>query len=91
MSYGLEFTDPARSDLRQLEPWLQEETLDEIDLLTGHPPVKSRRTGDRVCDFVRRRENRTYYVFITIWPDERKNVLRIQRIGLHVRSDDPSQ
>lgn len=60
MSYALELTEPARADLRQFELWLQEETLDEIDLLATSPPRTARRTGDLVKDFVRHREGRTF-------------------------------
>jgi hypothetical protein len=88
VSYALELTEPSRSDLRHLEFWLQEETLDEIELLAAHPPAKSRRTGDWVRDFVRRRGGKTFYVFITSWPDHNAQVVRIKRIGLYVRPDE---
>ena len=31
MSYGLKFTDRGLDDLKRMEFWLQEETLDELD------------------------------------------------------------
>lgn len=38
MSYALELTEPAINDLRQLETWLQEDALDEIELMLVNPP-----------------------------------------------------
>lgn len=40
-----------------------------------------------VHDFVRLRGNQTFYVFVTLWPDVGRRVLRVKSIGVHVRTD----
>ena len=85
MSYALEFTDPAREDFQRLDLWLQEETLDELDLLAANPPARRTRVGDLVHDFVRRQGDATVYVFVTVWPDIANRLLRVKAIGVYVR------
>ena len=86
MSYALQITEPAQVGLRSLESWLQEETLDELDRLAANPGIlPRRRLGDVVHDFVRERAGVTYYVFLTIYPDEDKKVLRLDGVGVHAR------
>ena len=65
MSYALELTEPALDDLIRLDVWLQEETLDELDRLALDPPIRRRRIGDFVHDFVRRGSGGISYVFVT--------------------------
>ena len=86
MSYALAFTDRALDDLRGLELWLQEETLDELDELAANPPAVSRRRhlAAVVHDFVRERSGKRYYVFLTLGPDESSKQLRIMELGLYV-------
>lgn len=81
MSYAYQLSERALAGLRRMEPWLQEETLDELDRLTADPP-KGRRIGEAiVCDFVRDRGPHRFYVFITLFPDLTTQVLRISEIG----------
>jgi hypothetical protein len=49
-----------------LEPWLQEETLDEIDAAAADPVVvrDPRRDDEQVYDFTREREGKLVYVFL---------------------------
>lgn len=85
MSYALEITDPAMDDLRRLAVWLQEETH-EMDSLAMNPPER-RRGGDIVYDFVRVRENETFYIFLTIRLDSTTQTLRVQSVGQFIRRD----
>lgn len=39
MSYSFRIAGDALADLRTLEPWLQEEVLDELDVLAGNPQL----------------------------------------------------
>jgi hypothetical protein len=84
VSYALRFADKAIVGLQALEPWLQEETLDEIDRLVDAPPtILRRRTGSYVLDVVRDRGSNRFYVFVTVFR-ESPQVLQISEIGHHV-------
>lgn len=86
MSYAYQFAEPAVPQLRQLDSWLAEETLDELELLASEahiPPMRSS-TGF-VHDFVRMRAGKTYYVFLTILPDEAQRYLRVTSVGSFVK------
>jgi len=87
VGYGLELTDPARDGLRELDLWLQEETLDELDALAATPPPRRRRVGGFIHDFVRSHEGSIYYVFVTAYRDDSNQVLRIDSIGRFVRRE----
>ena len=87
MSYALELADPAREALARLDTWLAEETLDEIDQLAARPPVRKTRTGTTVHDFVRVKDRSRYYVFLTVYPDEVGQTLRVESIGHFVRQE----
>jgi hypothetical protein len=39
VSYSLAIAGDARADLRTLEPWLQEEVLDELEIIAQDPTV----------------------------------------------------
>ena len=85
MSYALELADPAREGLGRLDIWLAEDTLDELELLTANPPKRRTRIGPVVYDFVRVHGESTFYVFVTLFPDEIREVLRVESIGHFVR------
>ena len=85
MSYVLAFTDRALDDLRGLDIWLQEETLDELDRLAETPPLPRRRhLGAVVHDIVRERNECRYYVFISLLPDAATNELRVIELGFFI-------
>ena len=87
MSYALEFNERALQGLRTMDPWLQEETLDELEELAAHPPSPRRRhLGSAVHDFVRHQGSSAFYVFVTFTPDPTSAVVRVNDIGLHIRS-----
>ena len=86
MSYAYQFTEPAVPQLQQLDSWLAEETLDELELLASKgyvPPMRSP-TGF-VHDFVRVRGGKTFYVFLTIVPDPGQRCLRVTSVGSYVK------
>lgn len=86
MSYAYAFGEEAMAQFRRLDPWLAEETLDELDLLLKDPPLSRRRiAGGFVHDFVRQRTSDVVYVFLTIAPDTRRKILNIRSIGVYSR------
>ena len=86
MSYDLEFTDRAIADLRRLESWLAEETLDELERLVQAPPKPRRRhLAGIVYDFVREREKRLHYVFVTVEVKPVRNLIKVSEIGSYAR------
>ena len=81
-----EFTEPALLQFQQLESWLAEETLDELETLSANLTVtRQRSTTGFIHDFVRLRENRKIYVFLTIAPQDKNERLVVTNVGLHIR------
>ena len=86
MSYAPAFTEQARADLRRMEPWLQEETLDELESLAANPPTpRHRHLAASVYDFVRERGGVRFYVSLTVAVDAKAQVLTVTEIGLYAR------
>ena len=82
MSYNYELTDRAWADFKNLDLWLQEETLDELEIVAANPSMlRVRLYRNAVHDFVRIHAGRQFYVFITIFPDARSSRLLIREIG----------
>jgi hypothetical protein len=86
VGFEYEFTEPALRQFQQLEPWLGEDTIDELESLAAAPAVDRlwSPTGF-VHDFVRTQGSATNYVFLTILPDVAANKLRITSVGLYTR------
>jgi hypothetical protein len=86
VSYTYDLADHALTQFRALDPWLAEEVLDEMEILAHEEPSNLRRSsGGFVHDFVRQHGADSVYVFLTVIPDTRNQVLRIANIGLYVR------
>jgi hypothetical protein len=86
VSYALKFTERALAGMQRLDPWLQEEILDELDRLAAEPPAPQRRLGGAaVHDFTRDRGQNRHYVFITLLPNKTTQVLGVSEIGSFVR------
>jgi hypothetical protein len=90
MSYVLRFSPGALRKLAELDPWLQEEALDEIELLANRPAqlIRRGRLPGYVHDFVRTREGIKHYVFIHLDRDDAAQRLGIRTIG-HVTALEP--
>jgi hypothetical protein len=87
-NWVLAFNEQARAALLRLEPWLQEEVLDELDRL-AHNPGHLRRAGASpasVADFTRDHEGRRHYVFLSIELDPAAKTLGLIDIGHHDRA-----
>jgi hypothetical protein len=86
VSYAYEFTEPALKQFQQLDSWLGEETLDELETLAANPPQnRLRSTTGFVYDFVRIRGVETIYVFLTIVPNIAAHQLSVTNVGVFVR------
>ena len=88
MSYAYEFSRRALTQFQALEPWIAEETLDELERLISQPPIPlpNKAPGGFVHDFVRQRGAQTVYVFLTFQLFPRRELLRITTLGTHIRS-----
>ena len=88
MSLGVAFNDDALRSFREIDIWLQEETLDDLEELGQHPERLRPRLdlSTSVYDLVRRRDKRVDYVFLIVDRDDEAGVLRILRLGHVVRS-----
>jgi hypothetical protein len=86
VSYAYEFTKRALAQFQQLDPWLGEELLDELEGLVTCRPAHSFRTPNGfVHDFVHEHATGLCHVFLTILPDVRREVLRVTSVGIYVR------
>src|SRR5258708_4966306 len=82
VSNTYELTDRAWADFKKLDIWLQEETLDEIEIVAANPSsLKARLQRNAVHDFVRVHGGRQYYVFVTIVSDASAGRFLIKEIG----------
>ena len=83
MSWGLRLAGDAIADLRDLEIWLQEEVLDELDRLIDDPAMLSQRrtTPTVVFDFTRDRAGDRHYVFVRLNVDEARHQVRVLGIS----------
>lgn len=90
MSYVYELNDDARTNLRQLDPWVAEQVLDELETMIASPGARLRTAGGFVYDFVRERNQQRIYVFLTVEHDPARSMLRITSIGSHARPLSPT-
>lgn len=82
MSYVYELNDDARTNLRQLDPWVAEQVLDELETLVAvQSEERPRTTGGFVYDFIRDTNQQRIYIFLTVEHDPARNLLRITSIG----------
>ena len=77
MSYALAIAGDARPDLRALDPWLQEELLDELDVLAADPTVLPNPPpgSDILYGFCRVSGSTKYYVVVTLSRDDTTRTL----------------
>jgi hypothetical protein len=87
VSYAWEFTDRAVRNFRALEPWLQEETLDEIDSAAADPVVERdpRRDDEQVYDFIREHEGKLVYVFYVASANPLTRIFKVASMGTYSR------
>jgi hypothetical protein len=89
VSFTLALGDEAIEGLHALEIWLQEETLDELELLASNPPARRRgHTTAAVHDFKRERRGVTYYVFLTYRLNATTHVIHVRTIGFCTTTPD---
>jgi hypothetical protein len=85
VSYSLRVVPDAQSALVSLDPTLQEETLDEIELRLLHPDRLVPRAGESliIFDFTRIISDRTHYVFLTLRADHGARMQKELDLGPH--------
>ena len=84
MSYALVIAGDARSDLAAMEIWLQEEVWDALDLLTANPTALVPAISESIAtySFNRIRDGTTYFVTITIVPNDLAMVLTVLGVSV---------
>jgi hypothetical protein len=87
MPYALAFGERPVRQLRELDVWLQEEVLDELEALASNPQRLIFRaiSPGAVHDFTRRGPAGTYYLFLTVERDDQSQVIEVLDIGHHFR------
>ena len=89
MSFGYapKFSDRPSAEWHALEPWLQEEVLDEVDRLLESlpaPSVSQRLNPEEVVyDSARTAAGVQHYLFITTTLDVGARVMWVVRVGHH--------
>ena len=87
MSYALVLSDNAIRSLREIEVWLAEETLDELEALADVPErIQSSVSATSVFDFTRERGSLIHYVFLVVRADKRAKLLQVEAIGHYARA-----
>ena len=87
MSYVLVLSDNAVQALRQLDVWLAEETLDELEGLADVPErLDNSASATSVYDFTRIRGDVIHYIFLVLRPEKTSETLQVQAIGHYSRS-----
>jgi hypothetical protein len=83
VNYTYSVADEYQRAFSALPIWLQEQTLDELELLLDHPEQLIVRGGDglAVHDFVRKTGNTSHLVFLTVRPDPAAGTLALLRLG----------
>ena len=87
-NWALAFNEQSRAALRSLDPWLQEEILDELDRLSVNPGQLRRGGASPVCiaDLTRDQELRRHYVFLSIEINASNLTLEVVDIGHYSRA-----
>jgi hypothetical protein len=86
VSYTLRLAADAIVDLRELDPWLQEETLDELETLLADPAqLRTDHHGEAVHDFDRRLGDTRHVIFIRLHRDSARQLLSVLAIIDHKR------
>ena len=85
MPYALAFGERPIRQLRELDVWLQEEVLDELEVLASNPQRLIFRaiSPGAVHDFIRHGPAGTYYLFLTVERDDQREVIDVLDIGHH--------
>lgn len=89
MSWGLRLAGDARADLKELDVWLQEEAIDELERVVVDPPSLLRRKGPGrvVHDIELEHDGERHLVFLTLYLEDDRRVLRVLGIYHHLRRD----
>lgn len=87
MPYAWQMAGDALADLRELEPWLQEEVLDEFDRVSSHTRIlRIDVRGFAIHDFERLYDGRSHVVFISLHIDHVRQVASMLGIADHIRA-----
>ena len=86
MSYSFAIAGDARADLRALDPWLQEEILDELESLAADPSLLATTEpgGDLVYAFSRVTGGAKHYVSLTLTRNDVNQTLTV--LGIFLRT-----
>jgi hypothetical protein len=88
VSYAWRLTGDARADLRELEPQLQEEVIDQIDALTEAPESMIVDEDDCVVVEVERHSSgMLHLLFIRLHRDDGRELITVLGIGDHAEPE----
>jgi hypothetical protein len=78
VSYALETAGDASADLRDLEPWLGEEFLDELDKLIKDPSIlRVYPDGIAIHEFERIKSEIRHIVFMKLRVDHQRKIVTL--------------
>jgi len=79
-------SDNAIQGLREIDVWLAEEALDELESLADVPEkLDNTASATTVYDFTRERGPLVHYIFLVVRVDKRAQVLLVNAVGHYAR------
>lgn len=82
MSYAVRLAGDVIADLRQLDPQLQEDVLDELDSLANGPEsLRTDASGEAIFDFARGEGAARHVIFLRLHRDDVNRVLTVLAIA----------
>jgi hypothetical protein len=83
--YAYAFTKQAMAQFQQLDPWLGEEVLDELEKLSASQlSSQYKKPSGAVLDFVRPRDQHVIYVFVSFTAYPNRQLIRVTGLGTYV-------
>ena len=86
MSYAWHLAGDALADLRELNPSLQEDVLDEVEIVAGAPwRLTCDAQGYAIHDFERTQSDIRHVVFIRVHRDDLRQILSVLGVADYSR------
>ena len=75
MSYGLQIAGDADVEMRRLDPWLQEEVLDELERLIADPSLLHQ--GENILSVTRTQRGQRFHVTLYLAVSEQSQTVSL--------------
>jgi hypothetical protein len=90
VSYAWRIAGDALADLAELEPWLQEDVLDEVERVAAAPSaIQADADGFAAREVIRAAEGKTHVVFIRMLRDDSRRLVIVLGLSDQSRAREP--